>query len=147
MRSVDTCFKARASVTIPVARSISDQSSAAISDRRAPVPAAIVTGGFSRLTLPLFVAAIGVALLSSAIPYTLEMIALKELPARTFGILMSLEPAVAALAGLVFLHEVLSPPQWLAVALVIAASTGSTLTSRRAEKAAEGESGEGWQGG
>jgi inner membrane transporter RhtA len=72
------------------------------------------------------------------------MIALKALPARTFGILMSLEPAVAALAGLVFLHEVLSLRQWLAVVLVIAASAGSTLTSRRADKA---ESGEGWQGG
>jgi hypothetical protein len=67
--------------------------------------------------------------------------------ARTFGILMSLEPAVAALAGWVFLHEVLSPRQWLAVALVIAASAGSTLTSRRAKQVAEGESGEGWQGG
>jgi inner membrane transporter RhtA len=111
------------------------------------IPAAVATGGFARLTPGLFAAGIGVALLSSAIPYTLEMIALKELPARTFGILMSLEPAVAALAGLVFLHEVLSPRQWLAVLLVIAASTGSTLTSRRADKAAEGESGEGWQGG
>jgi len=61
---------------------------------------------------------------------------------------MSLEPAVAALAGLVFLHEVLSTRQWLAVALVIAASTGSTLTSRRpAPIAAGGESAEGWQGG
>jgi len=95
------------------------------------VPIAVTTGGFSRLTPRLLAAGIGVALLSSAIPYTLEMIALKELPARTFGILMSLEPAVAALAGLLFLHEILSPRQWLAVALVIAASTGSTLTSRR----------------
>jgi inner membrane transporter RhtA len=95
------------------------------------LPAAVATGGFARLTLPLFVAGIGVALLSSAIPYTLEMIALKRLPARTFGILMSLEPAVAALLGLVFLHELLSFRQWLAVALIIAASTGSTLTSRR----------------
>jgi inner membrane transporter RhtA len=111
------------------------------------VPAGVATGGFWRVTPGLFVAGIGVALLSSAIPYTLEMVALRELPARTFGILMSLEPAVAALAGLVFLHEVLSPRQWLAVVLVIAASTGSTLTSRRADKAAEGESGEGWQGG
>jgi inner membrane transporter RhtA len=111
------------------------------------VPAAGATGGFARLTPALFAAGVGVALLSSAIPYTLEMIALKELPARTFGILMSLEPAVAALAGLVFLREVLSPRQWLAVALVIAASTGSTLTSRRAARVAEGESGEGWQGG
>ncbi len=111
------------------------------------VPAAVATGGFARLTPTLLAAGIGVALLSSAIPYTLEMVALKELPARTFGILMSLEPAVAALAGLVFLHEVLSPRQWLAVLLVIAASTGSTLTSRAPDQAAEGESGEGWQGG
>lgn len=109
------------------------------------VPVAAATGGFARLTPRLFLAGVGVALLSSAIPYTLEMIALKELPARTFGILMSLEPAVAALAGLVFLHEVLSPRQWLAVALVIAASTGSTLTSRRAAHVAEGEA-EGWEG-
>ncbi len=111
------------------------------------VPAAVATGGFSRLTPGLFAAGFGVALLSSAIPYALEMIALKELPSRTFGILMSLEPAVGALAGLFLLHEVLSPRQWLAVALVIAASAGSTLTSRRAEQIAEGEAGEGWQGG
>ncbi len=101
------------------------------------VPAALATGGLARLTPGLFAAGIGVALLSSAIPYTLEMSALKALPARTFGILMSLEPAVAALAGLVFLHEVLSPRQGLAVFLVIAASAGSTLTSRGANKAAE----------
>ena len=72
------------------------------------------------------------ALLSSAIPYTLEMIALKAIPARTFGILMSLEPGVGALVGLAVLREILSPAQWLAVALVITASAGSTLTSRRA---------------
>jgi inner membrane transporter RhtA len=109
------------------------------------IPAAVVTGGFARLTPALFVAGIGVALLSSAIPYTLEMVALKELPARTFGILMSLEPAVAALAGLIFLHEVLTARQWLAVVLVIAASAGSTLTSRRAAPLTEGEA-EGWEG-
>jgi inner membrane transporter RhtA len=110
------------------------------------LPAAIATGGFARLTVPLFVAGIGVALLSSAIPYTLEMIGLKGLPARTFGILMSLEPAVAALLGLVFLHELLSLRQWLAVALIIVASTGSTLTSRRPAPVVGGDSGEGWQG-
>jgi inner membrane transporter RhtA len=111
------------------------------------LPVSIAAGGFAHLTIGRFAAGIGVALLSSAVPYTLEMIALKELPARAFGILMSLEPAVAALAGLAFLGEVLTPKQWLAVALVIAASAGSTLTSRRAERAGEGESGEGWQGG
>jgi inner membrane transporter RhtA len=56
------------------------------------------------------------------------------------------EPAVAAFAGLIFLHEVLTPPQWLAVALVIAASTGSTLTSLRADRN-EASAEEGWQGG
>jgi inner membrane transporter RhtA len=60
---------------------------------------------------------------------------------------MSLEPAMAAVAGWLFLHELLSPRQCLAVALVIAASTGSTLTSRRAKQDSEGEPGEGWQGG
>lgn len=111
------------------------------------LPVAFATGGFARLTLPLFVAGIGVALLSSAIPYTLEMIGLKGLPARTFGILMSLEPAVAALVALLFLHELLSVRQWLAVVLIIAASAGSTLTSRRPAAVVGGESGEGWQGG
>jgi inner membrane transporter RhtA len=97
----------------------------------AVVPVAAASGGFAHLTVGRLAAGVGVALLSSAIPYTLEMIALKALPTRTFGILMSLEPAVAALVGLAFLHEVLSGTQWLAVALVIAASAGSTLTSRR----------------
>ena len=96
------------------------------------VPIAGAMGGFAHLTAGLFLAGLGVALLSSAIPYTLEMVALKSIPARTFGILMSVEPALAAFAGLTFLHEVLTPPQWLAVALVIVASTGSTLTGRRA---------------
>lgn len=95
------------------------------------LPISVATGGFSQLTSGRALAGLGVALLSSAIPYTLEMIALRELPARTFGILMSLEPAVAAIAGRIFLGEILSSAQWLAVALVIAASTGSTLTGRR----------------
>src|SRR3954471_2444911 len=111
------------------------------------LPVAIATGGFAHLTPGLFAAGAGVAFLSSAIPYSLEMIALKQLPARTFGILMSLEPAVGAFVGLIVLGEVLTPRQWLAVALVIAASTGSTLTSRRAARAEEGDAGEGWQGG
>lgn len=111
------------------------------------VPVAVMTGGFARLTPGLFAAGIGVALLSSAIPYTMEMIALRELPARTFGILMSLEPAVAAVAGWVFLHERLSPRQWVAVALVIAASTGSTLSSSRTKQVREGEPEDRWRGG
>jgi len=109
------------------------------------VPVAAATGGFTGLNPSRFTAGVGVALLSSAIPYTLEMIGLRAIPARTFGILMSLEPALAAFAGLVFLHEMLTPPQWLAVALVIAASTGSTLTGRRDGRNRAGTE-EGWQG-
>ncbi|GEP51881.1 threonine transporter RhtB [Flavobacterium noncentrifugens] len=73
------------------------------------------------------------ALLSSAIPFTLEMKALGQLPARTFSILMSLEPAAASLCGLLFLHEYLSFNETLAVVFVIVASAGSTVTARRVE--------------
>jgi inner membrane transporter RhtA len=96
------------------------------------LPVSVAGGGLGRLTPGLFAAGLGVALLSSAVPYTLEMVALKALPARTFGILMSLEPAVAALAGLAFLGEMLTGAQWLAVVLVIAASAGAALTARGA---------------
>jgi inner membrane transporter RhtA len=80
----------------------------------------------------LLAACLGVALLSGAVPFTLEMMALRALPSRTFGILMSLEPAAAACAGVLFLREELSAVQWLAVLLVSAASAGATLTARRA---------------
>lgn len=71
-----------------------------------------------------------VALLSSAVPYSLEMVALTRLPARIFGTLMSLEPAVAALSGILFLGETLSGMQCLALLAIIIASAGSTLTMR-----------------
>ena len=77
--------------------------------------------------------AIVLALLSSAVPYTLEMFALRRLPAKNFGILMSLEPAVAMLAGLVFLSEELNVTQTLAILCVMGASAGSTLTTRKLE--------------
>jgi inner membrane transporter RhtA len=75
-------------------------------------------------------AAIGV--LSSVLPYTLELEALRRLPARTFGVLMSMEPAVAALAGLVILGEALTARQWAGVASVMAACVAVTLGQRRA---------------
>jgi inner membrane transporter RhtA len=111
------------------------------------VPFAAAAGGFAHVTAGRFATAVGVALLSSVVPFTLEMVALKALPARTFGILMSLEPAAAALVGLAFLREVLSATQWIAIALVIAASAGSTLTSRDASEIVEVDADEGWQGG
>lgn len=67
-----------------------------------------------------------VALFSSAIPYSLEMIALKNLRAKTFGILMSFEPALAAIAGLVMLKESLTFQQMLAIACIMVASVGCT---------------------
>jgi inner membrane transporter RhtA len=96
------------------------------------LPFVLASRGFAHLTPRVLAAGAAVALLSSAVPYTLEMNALRALPARTFGILMSLEPAVAAVCGLVFLGEYLTMAQWLAVALVIAASAGATLTVREA---------------
>lgn len=103
----------------------------------AVLPVAVASGGLGRLSPGMLAAGVGVALLSSAVPYTLEMVALKALPARTFGILMSLEPAMAALAGLVFLKEILTLPQWAAVMLVIAASVGAAVTARAVTPLAE----------
>ena len=71
-----------------------------------------------------------VGLLSSVIPYSCELVALRSLRPAVFGILMSLEPAAAALAAIVVLHEHLSPVQWLAIACVVAASIGATRSGR-----------------
>ncbi|WP_395305728.1 threonine/homoserine exporter RhtA [Enterobacter sp. ECC-019] len=71
---------------------------------------------------------LAVAILSTALPYSLEMIALTRLPTRIFGTLMSMEPALAAISGMVFLGETLTLTQTLALCSIIAASMGSTLT-------------------
>jgi len=84
---------------------------------------------FSLAALPF---ALGVAVLSSALPYSLEMYALTRLPARTIGILVSVEPAMGALLGLMFLSEHLSAFQWLAIAAIIVASIGAVLGARPA---------------
>lgn len=76
-----------------------------------------------------------VGIFSSAIPYSLEMIALKRLRANTFSILMSLEPAIATLMGWLFLKEILGPLELLAVGCIIAASLGSALTSQKSRPA------------
>jgi inner membrane transporter RhtA len=72
---------------------------------------------------------LAIALLSTALPYTLEMVALTTLPARTFGILMSIEPAFGALVGWIVLKEHLVRAQWAAIALVILASVGTTWSA------------------
>ena len=80
---------------------------------------------------------LAVAILSTALPYSLEMIALTRLPTRTFGTLMSMEPALAAVSGMIFLGETLTPIQLLALGAIIAASMGSTLTVRKESKIKE----------
>ncbi|MFI5822744.1 EamA family transporter [Streptomyces rishiriensis] len=70
----------------------------------------------------------GVAVLSSVLPYTLELLALRRLPASTFAVMMSLEPALAATAGFLVLDQALSALQAAAIALVVAASMGAVRT-------------------
>lgn len=89
-------------------------------------------GAARALTSPqLILLALGTGLLASVIPYTLEMAALRRLPQRVFGILLSLEPALAALAGWLLLAQDLSLKTAAAVTVVVLASVGSTLTAAR----------------
>ncbi|MCF5710654.1 threonine/homoserine exporter RhtA [Pseudomonas syringae] len=96
-------------------------------------PIGVVHAGAALLDVSLIPAALGVAVLSTALPYSLEMVALTRMSARTFGTLASLEPVFAALSGLIFLHEDLSLTQWLAIAAIIVASIGATLGSAPAK--------------
>ena len=79
---------------------------------------------------------LGVAVISTAIPFTLEMYALPRLPARTFAVLTSLEPAFGALSGLLLLREALRPEQVVGVVAVMLAAAGAAWTSRPAAHAA-----------
>jgi inner membrane transporter RhtA len=94
------------------------------------VPFGILGNGLSNLTPQFLGLGVALALLSSAIPFTLEMKALGQLPARTFSILMSLEPAAASICAFLFLQEYLSSNEILAVIFVVIASVGSTITSK-----------------
>ncbi|MFC8154734.1 EamA family transporter [Streptomyces cinereoruber] len=94
------------------------------------LPLGIAEAG-DRLLVPSTLAlGLAVALMSSVLPYTLELLALRRMPAPTFAILMSLEPAVAALAGFLVLSQALSTTDALAITLVIAASIGAVRTTR-----------------
>ena len=89
------------------------------------VPVGVADAGGELLVPWILAAALGVAILSSAIPYTLEMEALRRLPAGVFGVMMSIEPAVAALAGFILLDEGLATRELVAILLVVAASAGA----------------------
>jgi inner membrane transporter RhtA len=92
-------------------------------------PAGVIEGGGALAEPDLLGSALVVALASSVLPYSLELEALRRLPAAVFGVLMSLEPAVAALAGFVVLGQHLGARELLAIAMVVVASAGATLRS------------------
>jgi len=99
------------------------------------VPIGMAHAGTALWSPALLPTACVLALLSSALPYSLEMYALTRVPTRTFGVLMSGDPALAALSGLAFLHETLSVVQWAAIASIMLASAGSAATSRSPQAA------------
>lgn len=94
-------------------------------------PIGIASAGSALLIPAAIPLAIGVAILSTALPYVLEIIAMTRLPARTFGTLMSLEPAIGALSGLLLLGETLASLQWIAIGAIVVASFGSALGAAR----------------
>ena len=95
------------------------------------IPFGVAHAGSTLLSPVLLPYALGVAVLSSALPYSLEMVALTRLPARTFSTLLSLEPAVAAMAGVALLHEQLSLLQCLAIVAIIVAAAGTALSVQK----------------
>ena len=99
------------------------------------MPIALCSGFSSRIFEPAHLSYfIALAVLASALPFSLEMIALRNLTALSFGTLMSVEPAIAALSGLIFLGEQLLWNQWLALATIITASIGCTYTTQQAKQ-------------
>jgi inner membrane transporter RhtA len=103
-------------------------------------PIALAAGALAAIAADpsVLLGGLAVALLSSIIPYTLELAALRRIPSATYGVLMSLEPAVAAIVGFLLLAQVLDAAELAAIALVAIASAGASLTARRLE-VTEGE--------
>jgi inner membrane transporter RhtA len=95
------------------------------------LPVGIADGGSGLLRPEVMATGLAVAVLSSLIPYSFEFEALRRIPAHVFGVLMSLEPAAAAIAGLIVLGQVLRANEWAGMALVIVASAGATRYATR----------------
>jgi threonine/homoserine efflux transporter RhtA len=90
-------------------------------------PVAVLSAGRTLLRPTVLAGGLAIGLLSSVIPYRFELETLRRVTSRVFGIWMSLEPAVAALVGVVLLSQALSVPQWIAICCVVAASAGAAL--------------------
>lgn len=95
------------------------------------VPVGVAVDGAAMMNWSIIPIGIGVALFSSAIPYSLEMFALAKIPTKEFGILLSLEPVFAAFSGFIYLGERLNFIQWVAITLIIIASIGVSITSNK----------------
>ncbi|WP_432507100.1 EamA family transporter [Kineococcus arenarius] len=95
------------------------------------LPLGAATAGTALLHPHVLLLGLAAALMSSVLPYSLELVALRRLPERTFGVLLSLEPAIAALVGWLLLSQALPATSVLAVAVVVVASAGATATARR----------------
>jgi len=96
----------------------------------------VIAGAPQMFRLPLLAAGAGIGLLSSVIPYWLELETLRRIPTSLFGVWMSVQPAVAALIGLAVLSQRLSPAEWAGIACVVAASAGAAGTARAPDPAA-----------
>ena len=95
------------------------------------VPVGVAHAGAALLSPSVLLVGVAVAAISSALPISLEMMALKRLPKEAFGIMISMEPAVAAVLAMALLGEHLTFVQWLAIGAIVAASMGSAATARR----------------
>ena len=99
------------------------------------LPVGLAHAGTALWSWPVLAVGLGVAAISSAVPISLEMVALKRLPPQAFGIMISMEPAVAAVLALALLDEHLRVTQWLAIGLIVMASVGCAVTARAAPRA------------
>ena len=123
------CWAAYILISVRVGRSFPGGTGLALGTAVGAVlvaPIGIWQGGEQLLDWPLLATGAAVALLSSVIPYSFELEALRKLPARVFGVLMSIEPAIAAIVGFVVLGEALGERELLALGLITAASIGAT---------------------
>jgi inner membrane transporter RhtA len=95
------------------------------------LPFGIASAGAALLDPATLAFGLAIAALSSALPYSLEMVALKRLTKQSFGVLLSLEPAIGSLAGLAILGERLSGTEWFAIGCIVVASVGNTVSAQR----------------
>lgn len=98
------------------------------------IPFGVVEAGTKLLDPSLLLAGLGIGVLASALPYSLEMIALRKLPYKTFGVMLSMEPAIGAIAAAIILNEQLTMFQTLAIACIVTASAGSAATAGRSSQ-------------